>query len=157
MTLRDSGVLPEDAAWTSSPEPKAVGTARLLTDTALMLEEDLLEAGRDESLVPESEFHQRVIRAFETPARSAAPGWEPLSWTRARVVRAARTALASAGERDVVLVGHGTALTMLVAGLTGELPDIAGWESMGAPDHAVLEVRLSGKVRIASPWGAWTT
>ena len=30
--LRHSGRLPDKAAWFSSPEPKAIGTARLLTN-----------------------------------------------------------------------------------------------------------------------------
>ena len=41
-------------------------------------------------------------------------------------------------EDDVVPVGHGTAWTLLVAGLTGREPDLVRWESLGMPD--VIEV-----------------
>ena len=37
-----------------------------------------------------------------------------------------------------MLVGHGTAWTLLVAGLTGSEPDLVRWESLGMPD--VIEV-----------------
>ena len=42
-----------------------------------------------------------------------------------------------AGE-DVVLVGHGTAWTVLVAELTGTPPDLDRWESLATPDLIVL-------------------
>jgi broad specificity phosphatase PhoE len=38
------------------------------------------------------------------------------------------------GDDDVVLVGHGTAWTVLVAELTGRPPDLARWESLAMPD-----------------------
>jgi broad specificity phosphatase PhoE len=38
------------------------------------------------------------------------------------------------GATDVVLVGHGTAWTLLVADLTGRDPDLTRWASLGMPD-----------------------
>ena len=47
-----------------------------------------------------------------------------------------------AGDRDVVLVGHGTAWTLLVAELTGEPPDLERWRSLGMPDVITVPTRL---------------
>ncbi len=41
---------------------------------------------------------------------------------------------------DVVLIGHGTAWTALVAELTGREPDLARWRALAMPDVIVLEV-----------------
>ena len=45
---------------------------------------------------------------------------------------------------DLVLVGHGTAWTVLVASLTGERPDLDRWAAMAMPD--LIEVAAPGRV-----------
>lgn len=40
---------------------------------------------------------------------------------------------------DVVLVGHGTAWTLLVSHLTGRPPDLDRWESMEMPDVLTVD------------------
>jgi broad specificity phosphatase PhoE len=88
-----------------------------------------------------------VERAFRSPDAPAAEGWEAAAATRER----ARAALAAApAGRDVVLVGHGTAWTLLVAAITGDPPDIVAWRRMTLPDHCLLDGE-----RMVSPWGAW--
>jgi broad specificity phosphatase PhoE len=42
-------------------------------------------------------------------------------------------------QRDVVLVGHGTAWTLVHAALIGEPPDLGAWAGLAMPD--VVEVR----------------
>jgi hypothetical protein len=37
-------------------------------------------------------------------------------------------------DDDVVLVGHGTAWTLVVADLTGQPPDLARWATLAMPD-----------------------
>jgi broad specificity phosphatase PhoE len=149
--LRTSGVLPSNALWVSSTETKAVATARLLSCPALGIDDDLREAGRDPAWLPGEEFSSAVLRSFVEPERAAHDGWEPLAVTQRRVLAATRAAVAEAVGRDVVLVGHGTAWTMLVAALTGQLPDVSGWESMGMPDHCAVE----WPGRVVGPWGCW--
>lgn len=155
--LRISHALPADAVWVGSPEPKAVATARLLTAEPLRVDPDLREAGRDAGYVSATEFAERVRRSFEDVDRAAATGWEPLALTRQRVHAAARRAVDDAAGRDVVLVGHGTAFTMLVAALVRAAPDVESWQTMRFPDHCALAVDPLGSARIMSPWGAWTT
>jgi broad specificity phosphatase PhoE len=98
-----------------------------------------------------------VLASFSEPHVAAAVGWEPLDVTRARVRLAAQDAVARA-DRPVVLVGHGTAFTLLVADLTGQPPDLDGWSALSMPDHCVLSVDPEvGRAEIATPWGAWAS
>jgi broad specificity phosphatase PhoE len=155
--LRASGLLPADAAWYSSPEPKAVATAAALTDLPVALVDDLREAIRPPTWFDEAaDFQSAVRRAMDLPDEPSVPGWEPASATRSRVAAVVRSLLADP-ERpaDLVLVGHGTAWTLLVAELTGRAPDIAAWQRMAMPDLAVLDVPSSGTAALVRGWGAW--
>lgn len=134
--LRDR--LPAHAAWYTSPEPKAVETAQLLTDAPTGIVDGLREHHRDGPWV--DGFETAVRRAFERPDEPAEPGWEPLSTLRERVVGAVRPILAAHAGEDVVLVGHGTAWTVLAAALTGARPDLARWADLGMP--AVISLDL---------------
>ncbi len=44
------------------------------------------------------------------------------------------------GDEDVVLVGHGTAWTLVVADLTGEPPDLDRWSALAMPDLITVQV-----------------
>ncbi len=136
--LRDR--LPSRAAWFSSPETKAQETAQLLTDSDVGIVQDLREHERAAGLL--DDFQDRVRAAFAEPDQPAAPGWEPLATTRARVLPAVRRILDVHGDDDVVLVGHGTAWTLVVADLTGREPDLVRWRSLGTPDVITVPTRL---------------
>ena len=58
--------------------------------------------------------------------------------TSTPVVPAVRRILADHEEDDVVLVGHGTALTLLVSELTGREPDLEAWAALEMPDVWVI-------------------
>jgi broad specificity phosphatase PhoE len=136
--LRTSGRLPGRALWFSSPEPKALSTAELLTDGDVGVVDDLREMVRDSTDWIE-DFDAVVRRCFELPDHVAYPGWEPLSTCRERVVRAVDGILAACGEDDVVLVGHGTAWTALAAALTGSAPDLDRWRALRMPDLMMIQ------------------
>ncbi|KRE94688.1 hypothetical protein ASG76_09785 [Nocardioides sp. Soil774] len=136
--LRSGGRLPTRAAWFSSPEPKAMQTAQLLTDADVGVLPDLREHERTGEWV--EDFTAAVRRAFAVPEEPAVAGWEPLTTCRDRVVPAVRRVLDVHGDDDVVLVGHGTAWTLVVAALTGEPPDLARWEALEMPDVIVLDL-----------------
>jgi broad specificity phosphatase PhoE len=137
--LRRSGRLPTVASWFSSPEPKATATAQRLTDAPVTVVDDLAEHRRGAHWFDSGDdFGAAVRRAFDEPERSAVPGWEPLAHTRARVVAAVRR-ITAGHAGDCVLVGHGTAWTVLVAALTGRPPDLVAWERLAMPDLCVLE------------------
>ena len=131
--LRDSGRLPRDAAWFSSPEPKAVQTAQLLTDGEVSVVEGLRELVRD-STTWHDDFASVVRRAFDDPDRPAAPGWEPLSRCRERVVTAVEGIWDAHRDTPLALVGHGTAWTIVTAALTDTAPDLERWRALAMPD-----------------------
>jgi broad specificity phosphatase PhoE len=136
--------LPVEADWFSSPEPKALATARLLTDGPVELVRDLREHERHSTTWVE-DFESVVRRAFSHPDEPAHAGWEPLSVTRRRVVSAVAAILDRqsdrAPDRDVVLVGHGTAWTLVRAALLREEPDLTWWSRLAMPDVASCERR----------------
>ena len=136
--LRTSGRLPRRAAWFSSPEPKAMATAGLLTDGEVGVVDGLREHVRETTEWLE-DFDDAVRRAFAVPDAVAVPGWEPLTVCRDRVVRAVEGILAAHPDTDVVLIGHGTAWTVLQAALTGREPDLDRWRALRVPDLIVVE------------------
>ena len=136
--LRSSGRLPERAAWFCSSEPKAVQTAQLLTDAEVGVLPDLREHERTGQWV--EDFPDVVRRAFARPLEPALPGWETIAACRDRVVPAVRRVLDVHAGQDVVLVGHGTAWTLVAADLTGGDPDLDRWESLAMPDVVTVDV-----------------
>jgi broad specificity phosphatase PhoE len=133
--LRDSGRLPSSAEWFSSTEPKAAQTAQLLTDNEISVVSGLRELVRD-STTWHDDFPAVVRRAFDAPDEAAAPGWETVAQCRERVVAAVAGIRRAHPTEPLVLVGHGTAWTLLAAALTGTTPDLERWQRM--PD--VIEV-----------------
>lgn len=105
--------LPSRAAWFCSPEPKAQETAQLLTDSDVGIIDELREI--------EGEADAELL---------------------ARLLPAVRRILDTHGDDDVVLVGHGTAWTLLEAELTGRAPDPARRTSLGMPDVITVPTRL---------------
>ena len=130
--------LPEHAAWFSSSEPKALTTARLLTDEPVEVVDDLREHDRHTTDWIE-DFEAVVRRAFERPDVPAYDGWAPLAETRDRVVTAVEGILDQHPGRGVVLVGHGTAWTVLRAALRREPPDLDWWRRLAMPDVVEVE------------------
>jgi broad specificity phosphatase PhoE len=154
LALRESGVVPADAAWFSSPEPKAMDTARFLGNGAITSVEGFREQVRSAiRLDNEVELRSAVRRAFENPHLPALPGWEPLDRTRRRVIAAAHHVIETATPMaQVVACGHGTAWTVLVSELTGCAPDLEAWEGMLMPDHFALDLDTHA---VVARWGSW--
>jgi len=136
--LRESGRLPAPARWFTSPEPKAMQTAQLLTDGEVAVVPGLQEHRR-ESTTWHDDFVGVVRRAFAAPDLSAALGWEPLAACRLRVTGAVEGLRELHPDQDLVLVGHGTAWTLLTAELTGRTPDLGRWERLEMPDVITVE------------------
>lgn len=156
--MRDCEAVPAAAHCWSSPEPKALETAELLYPPGVHLDKCLREAERAARWLSADEFADAVRRSFETPDVPALPGWEPLESTRQRVVPAVLRILdlarAESNDLDVVLVGHGTAWTLLVSELTGAPPDLESWAAMTMPDHCSVNIG-PGNAVVSSAWGQW--
>ncbi|MBA2456139.1 MAG: histidine phosphatase family protein [Nocardioidaceae bacterium] len=150
--LRDH--LPSGAAWYSSPEPKALGTARVLTDQAVTVVDDLREAVRPAVWFDDAaQFEALVRRSVLLPHVPVAAGWEPAATTRVRVEAATRELIAAHTDGDVVAVGHGTAWLLLVSVLTHQPPDLDAWAAMTMPDLALLDAPENGPARLRRHWG----
>lgn len=154
--LGAAGVLPQSARWFSSPEPKATATAGLLTSGAVSVVDGLREMTRPASRwLQGEEWRTTVRRAFSDPDTPAHPGWESANATADRVTTTVRAIWDSGGPTPVVLVGHGTAWTLLLARLTDTPPDVDAWGQLRMLDHCVLRRDDTASVVVASPWGAW--
>lgn len=127
------------AAWYSSDEPKAVETARLLRAGPVCVWPALREAHRSDWFATHEEFREAVLKAFSQTSRAAFPGWEPLDETRQRVSEALAQIVDQRGG-DVVLVGHGTAWTLLISEITGNEPDLSAWTKLRTPDLCTLDL-----------------
>ncbi|MFL6133302.1 MAG: hypothetical protein ACJ72A_10880, partial [Nocardioidaceae bacterium] len=77
LPLRDR--LPDAAAWFSSPEPKALATARLLTDDDVTVDPHLVEHRREATpwVADVAAWRSLVRQVFTAPDVPAHPGWEP--------------------------------------------------------------------------------
>jgi broad specificity phosphatase PhoE len=131
--------LPAHAAWFSSPEPKALETARLLTDGPVAVVDDLREHERH-TTDRVDDFAGVVRRAFERPEVAAYAGWERLADTRLRVAAALAGILDQHPRQDVVLVGHGTAWTLVRSVLRDEPPDLEWWAQLSLPDLECVDL-----------------
>lgn len=136
--LRESGRLPRVAAWFSSPEPKAVGTAQLLTEGSVGVVDALRELERD-STDWLDDFDTVVRRGYDVPDAPAYDGWESVATCRERVAPAVRRILELHRDVEVVLVGHGTAWTLTVSALTGAPADFEAWQRLAMPDVIAVD------------------
>jgi broad specificity phosphatase PhoE len=139
------------ASWYSSDEPKAVATASALTDGEVEVVPMLREAVRADWFPRQDQFLAAALAAFARPAHAARPGWEPFDQTRARI-RATADEIVELSRTDVVLVGHGTAWTLLVSDITRQPPDLESWRRLGQPDLCTLDLDTRSVVRA---WGTW--
>ena len=143
-----------DAVWFTSPEPKAARTAFLLAGREVPIVEDLREHERSGTTwVPD--FTDAVGEAFASPYSEVRQGWEPIIRTRSRVVTAVRKILVEHPGRDVVLVGHGTAWTLLAALLAGTEPDLERWRNLAMPDVITVEKTTLLEPAHDAPAEAW--
>ncbi|MEJ7567174.1 MAG: histidine phosphatase family protein [Gaiellaceae bacterium] len=143
-------VFTDAEAVVTSPEPKARATAESIARVAgveLCVEADLREAERGTSPVDDRDgFVQRVDAWLGgTPI----PDWEERDAARARIVACIGRLLAKSGG-DLVLVSHGTVLSLYLAWLRGqERVDLAEWRAIPLPAVAVVDPVSRG---ILEPW-----
>ena len=137
--LRSSGRIPQDARWFTSPEPKARRTAELLTDRPVEVVDALREQVRlHVGWIPD--FGAVLASAYDEPDRAAYEGWEPLETTRRRATTAVRELMRRHPTGDLVLVGHGTCLSLVAADLTGTAVDPRTPTALGFPDVVTVEM-----------------
>lgn len=146
------GQAAKPAAIVSSVEPKAVETAAILARTLGIpceTAEGLHEHDRSNiGWLGGDRFEAAVTDLFRRPEELVL-GRETAAEALARVERAVAEALRRNPRGDVVVVTHGTVLTLLVRA-TNAVDAVAFWRSLAMPDRVVLalpERRLVSRSR----------
>lgn len=127
----------------SSPEVKARETASILHDalegSTLQEDPDLREHDRANlGFLPRADFERGIAAVFDHPDRLAF-GDESGTDVRARFAAALARACPAPGQ-PLVVVTHGTALTLHLSGLT-DIDPIAFWRSLTMPMAMIVEGR----------------
>ena len=133
----------------SSNEPKAKETAEIIArihQLKLHVVQDLHEHDRSNTPYLSQEEFQASIREFLQKPDVLVFGRETAHQTHARFERAVHSVLNSHANKTVVIVAHGTVISLFVSRLTG-ISDLYLWNELGLPSFAVID--LQSKVLIA--------
>jgi broad specificity phosphatase PhoE len=129
----------------SSVETKAYQTARLLVglldEPTLPWEtmEGLREHDRSEvGFLGKEEFEKRVEEFFAKPDQKVFGG-ESADEAHDRFARAIHAALAKHGERTMIVVAHGTMISLFVSRLA-KIDPFPLWKSLDLPSYSVLSL-----------------
>jgi broad specificity phosphatase PhoE len=137
-------------AVATSPEPKARATAEPIAGAAgleLRVERDLREAER--GAAPVDDRAAFVARVDAWLGGGPTPGWEELDVASARIVGCVSRLLGESSG-DLVVVSHGTVLSLYLAWLRGrERVDLREWEAIPLPAVAVVDPAAR---TIVAPW-----
>ncbi len=127
----------------SSPEPKAIETARALMSPVaycrFTIMDDLRELSAPLVKHPD-DFRQQLARLFEGHPET---GWENPERALTRILKAAHAASRSASPKRAVVVSHGRILTLLVSHLMRRSPTLTLWEQIAMPDIARVNLKTS--------------
>ena len=141
---REAGVLARQSFWRevesilSSPEPKALGTARPAAHRwGIPLEiVDCLHEVHRPQLVPD--YETAIARLFAEPETSIA-GMEPATQAAERITRCLKELVASRPEQTLAVVSHGLILTLFLARLEHRRPTVAEWRGIPFTGLAVMD------------------
>ena len=127
----------------SSIEPKAKETAEIIAKTHNLkfhIVEGLHEHDRSKvSYVSQEKFQEAVREFFENPDMLVF-GSETADQCYTRFHQAVHSALNTHGGKTIVIVTHGTAISLLVSRLTG-ISDLFLWNELSLPSFLVLDMR----------------
>ena len=126
----------------TSSEPKAISTAEIISDglgTPFEVTQGLHEHDRsNEPFVEAKEFESAVASFFDRP-NELVMGRETASQAEMRFGEAVRSILSEHTADNVVIVAHGTVITLYVAQHTGVEP-LPLWRRLGLPSFVVLSL-----------------
>lgn len=127
----------------SSVEPKAKQTAEIIAanhNLKLQFVEGLHEHDRSKvAYLPKDEFQVAVHRFFENPARLVF-GRETADACHARFHQAVHSILNQNLDKTVVIVAHGTVISLFVSRLTGISAQLL-WNDLALPSFVVIDVQ----------------
>jgi broad specificity phosphatase PhoE len=120
----------------SSPEPKAVATARPLsaaTGAELRVEDDLREARRPGTPILERDAYVALVARYL--AGEEVPGWEPAAAARARFAACVER-VAAGGRGPLAVVTHGLVLSLYLG------YGVEEWRALRLPDVRAVSTRV---------------
>lgn len=126
----------------SSPEPKAIQTARPIADRfgiPLTTLEGLREHDRRnvQYVGDDADFRDTIKRLFEQPDQLIY-GNETANQAYDRFYTAVHEAIAQQPDRNLALVSHATVLTLFISRMTGSDP-YSFWSQLGMPAYIVVD------------------
>lgn len=123
----------------SSREPKAMETAEIVANefgVPVEIADGLEEHHRENvPFLSKEEFEGSIEGFFSSPDRLVL-GTETAAEARQRFT-AAIDKVIDAGQKDSIVVTHGTAMSLYVAGVAGVRP-MSFWRGLGLPSYVVL-------------------
>lgn len=148
IALRDDPVLADIARFFTSPEPKAVATARAVAARRPVEEvADLRELDRPFGWISDHSEWERVANEIFAREDEHVRGCEPAAEARRRFV-AAIDALTTRFPRETIgVVAHGMVLALYLARLRGRPAALADLVRIGFPDRAVVD-HAAGKILV---------
>jgi broad specificity phosphatase PhoE len=127
----------------TSIEPKAQETAVIIARTynlTMEIVEGLHEHDRSKSqFLSQDEFPASVRKFFENPA-TLVFGSETADECHTRFDQAVRSVLKLYSDKSIVIVAHGTVISLFVSRLTGK-SDLILWNELGLPSFVVLDLQ----------------
>jgi broad specificity phosphatase PhoE len=134
----------------SSVEPKAYETASILAEN-LKLEfqevEDLHEHDRSGEPYHSKDKFQNLVQEFFDKPKELIFGNETANEAFARFRRAVDIVLSSYNDKTIVLVAHGTVISLYVSWLTG-CDGYSLWKELGLPSFVVLDIQSKTLIKI---------
>jgi 2,3-bisphosphoglycerate-dependent phosphoglycerate mutase len=126
----------------SSVEPKARETAEIigtLHELPVEVVEDLHEHDRSGTRYLSNDEFQSAVREFFLNPDGLVFGKETADEAHRRFSKAVESILESHGNKTVVIVSHGTVISLFVSRLTG-ISDYLLWNQLGLPGFIVLDI-----------------
>ena len=136
----------------SSPEPKACETAQIVSQhlgVDFETQWDLAEHRRDGvQFLQAHEFEAAVRRCLEEPDILAF-GSETARQAAMRFISAVDAIQEAAGERNIVIISHGTVISLFVGAVTGTDP-FRIWRQLGLPSYVIMSRPGLTRVKIVT-------
>ena len=132
----------------SSVEPKAKETAEIIArkhNLVLQIVEGLHEHDRSQvAYLPKDELQAAVSEFFEKPDMLVF-GSETADECHARFEQAVQSVLSNYADKNIVIVSHGTVISLFASRLTGT-SDLLLWNELGLPSFLVIDVQAAALI-----------
>jgi broad specificity phosphatase PhoE len=133
-----------------SVEPKARETASILAENLGLVvheAEGLQEHDRSSSPYHSRDHFQNLVQEFFEKPNLLVFGNEPAAQSLARFRRAVEFVLKSFEDKIIVIVAHGTVISLFVSSLTG-CDGYTLWQKLGLPSFVLIDMQSGVLVKI---------